>query len=103
MKHGGKYGYKKAAYGKAQKRGQAKGESAYKGHVKFSGRVDFHGCTADYCKMGAYEGFDCKDGKCTTICKGEKCYKEVKEVHGYDDDDDDDDGHYGHDDGKKFY
>ncbi len=52
---------------------------------------------AYYCEMGAYDGFDCKDGKCTTVCKGKECYEEVKEVHGYGDD------HYGHDDGKKFY
>ncbi len=51
--------------------------------------------------MGAYEGFDCKDGKCATVCKGKDCYEEVKEVHGYDDDGEDD--HYGHVDIKKFY
>nr|VZI32355.1 unnamed protein product [Spirometra erinaceieuropaei] len=69
-------------YGKRFEEGGSKGQSQYKGHVQFSGRVDFAGCSSEHCHSGEYEGYDCKDGHCATVCKGSECHEE-KEYGGY--------------------
>ncbi|KAL7053662.1 hypothetical protein AAHC03_013583 [Spirometra sp. Aus1] len=70
-------------YGKRFEKGGSKGQSQYKGHVQFSGRVDFSGCSSEHCHSGEYEGYDCKDGHCATVCKGSECHEEKEYGYGY--------------------
>ncbi|VDL92207.1 unnamed protein product [Schistocephalus solidus] len=70
-------------YGKRFEKGGEKGQSQYKGHVQFSGRVDFSGCTSEHCHSGEFEGYNCKDGHCATVCKGSECHEEKEYGYGH--------------------
>lgn len=49
--------------------------NAEKEQKPFGGQADFTGCESGYCRRGEYEGFDCKNGVCKTVCKQDECYQ----------------------------
>nr|AAR27783.1 chorion class high-cysteine protein 12-like precursor [Schyzocotyle acheilognathi] len=73
--YGEKWGDEEA-HGKRFQKGGEKGQSQYKGHVQFGGKVEFSGCSSDYCNNGEVEGYNCKNGHCSTVCKGSECLEE---------------------------
>ncbi len=42
--------------------------------------VHFNGCKTEVCKKSVYVGYNCVDGKCDFVCKGDSCKTQPKQT-----------------------